>query len=116
MIQVGGFTKDMRRKPTKAPIKNEANNKLHNSRGTLAMARTNNPNSATSQFFINVADNNYLDQNSQSYGYAVFGKVVEGMDIVDSISNVKTTIQNGMQNVPVESVQIINITTSKPLK
>ena len=89
MIQGGGFTPDMKQKKTQAPIKNEADNGLKNDRGTLAMARTNNPNSATAQFFINVKDNAFLNHPGQDgFGYAVFGKVVEGMDVVDKIVNV----------------------------
>ncbi len=110
MIQGGGFTKDMQQKPTDMPIKNEASNGLRNDRGTIAMARTNNPDSATCQFFINLVDNlplNYVP-NSDA-GYAVFGKVIAGMDVVDKIANVKTySLPNGMKDVPVESVIIIS--------
>lgn len=107
MIQVGGFTDGFAKKSgAKPPIRNEADNKLHNLRGTLAMARTNDPHSATSQFFINVVDNNFLDQNSQSYGYAVFGKVLEGMDIVDKISLTKTGQKAGMSDVPMSTITI----------
>ncbi len=90
MIQGGGFTKDMQQKPTKAPIKNEADNGLRNSRGTLAMARTGVVDSATAQFFINLTDNSFLDNGVRDFGYAVFGKVVSGMDVVDKIAAVKT--------------------------
>ena len=110
MIQGGGFTEELARKPTKNPINNEAKADIPNVRGTLAMARTQNPHSATSQFFINVVDNHYLNKNDRSAGYAVFGKVLEGMDIVDSISTVKTGIKSGMQDVPVEPVLIKEIT------
>ena len=103
MAQGGGFTQQMQQKETKAPIKNEASNGLHNVRGTLSMARTSNPDSATSQFFINVKDNDFLDQGD---GYAVFGKVVKGMDVVDVIVNSQTTTKSGMQNVPVDPVII----------
>jgi len=93
MIQGGGFTQDYRQKATKAPIKNEADNGLKNERGTVAMARTSDPHSATAQFFINVVDNDFLNftaANSRGWGYAVFGKVVEGMDVVDKIRNTPT--------------------------
>jgi cyclophilin family peptidyl-prolyl cis-trans isomerase len=107
MIQGGGLTADMQRKPTHSPIVNEASNGLKNNRGTIAMARTNNPNSATSQFFINQVDNNYLNfVEGRSPGYTVFGKVIEGLDVVDKIANVKITIRNGMRDVPVEPVVI----------
>ena len=101
MVQGGGFTAQMSQKETKAPIKNEASNGLHNVRGTLSMARTNDPNSATSQFFINVADNAFLDPGRDA-GYAVFAKVVKGMDVVDVIVNSQTTTKQGMQNVPID--------------
>ena len=104
MIQGGGFTKDMKQKPTHAPIKNEADNGLRNSRGTLAMARTGVVDSATGQFFINLVDNSFLDNGVRDFGYAVFGKVVSGMDVVDKIGGVKTTTAAGQQNVPVEPV------------
>jgi cyclophilin family peptidyl-prolyl cis-trans isomerase len=109
MIQGGGFTPKMIRKKTLDPIINEAKNSLSNKRGTIAMARTNNPNSATSQFFINHRDNdilNYMDDNQP--GYAAFGKVIEGMDVVDAIASVKTTTRDGMENVPVEPVVIVS--------
>ena len=105
MVQGGGFTQQMSQKPTEAPIKNEASNGLHNVRGTLSMARTNDPNSATSQFFINVADNAFLDPGRDA-GYAVFAKVVKGMDVVDIIVNSQTTTKQGMQNVPIDPVLI----------
>ncbi|MBD2782369.1 peptidylprolyl isomerase A [Xenorhabdus szentirmaii] len=108
MIQGGGFTKDMKQKTTKAPIKNEADNGLRNLRGTIAMARTADKDSATSQFFINVTDNAFLDHYQRDYGYAVFGKVVEGMDIVDKISQVKTENVGPYQNVPVQPVMILS--------
>jgi len=108
MIQGGGFTKDMKQKPTKAPIKNEADNGLRNSRGTLAMARTSVVDSATGQFFINLTDNSFLDNGVRDFGYAVFGKVVSGMDVVDKIAAVKTTTMAGQQNVPVEPVIVIS--------
>lgn len=112
MVQGGGFTADMQQKATKAQIKNEAGNGLSNKRGTLAMARTNVVDSASSQFFINVVDNDFLDHrdnSSQGFGYAVFGKVIEGMDIVDKIKGVKTGNKMGFQDVPAEAVVIKSI-------
>lgn len=112
MIQGGGFTKDFVQKPTKAPIKNEADNGLKNDRGTLAMARTSVVDSATSQFFINVADNSFLNfrgKNPSEYGYAVFGKVIEGMNVVDKIKEVKTGSFGPHQDVPKETVEILSI-------
>ncbi|MHC4076353.1 MAG: peptidylprolyl isomerase [Planctomycetota bacterium] len=107
MIQGGGMTTDMRPKQTKAPIKNEANNGLKNDRGTIAMARTNNPHSATSQFFINLKDNDFLNYApAKNPGYAVFGKVVEGMEVVDKIAAVKTTRKIAYTDVPAEAVII----------
>ena len=107
MIQGGGFTADMAQKPTKAPIQNEAKNGLKNARGTIAMARTQDPHSATAQFFINHIDNIMLDYPSRDgWGYAVFGKVTEGMDVVDKIAQVKTGNRGGHQNVPAEPVVI----------
>jgi peptidyl-prolyl cis-trans isomerase B (cyclophilin B) len=111
MIQGGGYDKDMKEKKTKPPIKNEAGNGLSNVRGTIAMARTSVPDSATSQFYINVGDNSFLDRaNSRDkVGYAVFGRVIEGMDVVDKIKAVKTGTKNGMGNVPNEPVVIKSI-------
>jgi peptidyl-prolyl cis-trans isomerase A (cyclophilin A) len=107
VIQGGGLTADMSQKRTRAPIANEATNGLKNLRGTLSMARTNDVNSATSQFFVNLVDNAFLDhQGSRNYGYAVFGKVVEGMDIVDAIAAVKTTRRRGHDDVPAEPVVV----------
>ena len=109
MIQGGGFTKDMNQKETREPIRNEAMNGLKNLRGTIAMARTMVVDSATSQFFINLVDNAFLDfQNPtpQGFGYAVFGKVVDGMDVVDQIAKVKTGFSGPHQNVPEEAVVI----------
>ncbi|WP_269915477.1 peptidylprolyl isomerase [Acinetobacter sp. HY1485] len=118
MIQGGGFDKNLQEKKTAAPIKNEASNGVKNTRGTIAMARTNDPNSATSQFFINTVDNQPLNQSTYDAGYTVFGKVVKGLDIVDKISNVNTTTKGIYQNVPtnpiqIERVQIIGKNTSK---
>lgn len=110
MVQGGGFTADFKQKPTKAPIKNEADNGLKNTRGTLAMARTSDVDSASSQFFINVVDNPFLDFRSKTpsgYGYAVFGKVIDGMDVVDKIKTVKTGSAGGHQDVPKEPVEIL---------
>ncbi|MFN8626887.1 MAG: peptidylprolyl isomerase [Candidatus Binatia bacterium] len=112
MIQGGGFDKDMNKKTTKAPIKNEAGNGLKNTAGTLAMARTNVVDSATSQFFINAKDNDFLNHKDEAdgFGYAVFGKVVSGMDVVRKIEGVKTTTKAGNKDVPVEPVTIKSIT------
>jgi len=106
MIQGGGFDDSMTQKPTKAPIKNEANNGLENLRGTVAMARTNVVDSATSQFFINLKDNDFLNHGGRDFGYAVIGKVSAGMDVVDKIAAVKTANRGMHQNVPVEPVKI----------
>ncbi|MCB5185181.1 peptidyl-prolyl cis-trans isomerase [Methylobacillus gramineus] len=109
MIQGGGFTSDMSQKPTNPTIKNEANNGLQNKNYTVAMARTPSPDSASSQFFINVADNDFLNftaPTSQGWGYAVFGKVVAGTEVIDQIKKVKTGSKNGHQDVPVEPVII----------
>ncbi|WP_340618401.1 peptidylprolyl isomerase A [Xenorhabdus entomophaga] len=108
MVQGGGFTKDMKQKTTRAPIKNEADNGLRNLRGTIAMARTADKDSATSQFFINVTDNAFLDHGQRDFGYAVFGKVVKGMDVVDKISQVKTENVGPYQNVPVKPIVILS--------
>ncbi|MBP0589153.1 peptidyl-prolyl cis-trans isomerase [Paraburkholderia sp. LEh10] len=109
MIQGGGFEPGMTQKPTNAPIANEANNGLKNVKGSIAMARTNDPHSATAQFFINVNDNDFLNHSSptpQGWGYAVFGKVVEGLDVVDAIRKVKTGSKGFHQDVPVDDVII----------
>jgi peptidyl-prolyl cis-trans isomerase B (cyclophilin B) len=107
MIQGGGMMPDMMQKATHAPIKNEADNGLKNDTGTIAMARTGDPNSATAQFFINVVDNAGLNRpKPDGYGYAVFGKVIDGMDVVHKIEHVKTTTKMPYQNVPVETVVI----------
>ena len=109
MIQGGGFEPGLKQKPTKAPIQNEAANGLKNDTYTVAMARTGAPHSATAQFFINVKDNNFLNYtapNNQGYGYCVFGKVVEGKEVVDAIRQVKTGNRNGFQDVPLEDVVI----------
>jgi cyclophilin family peptidyl-prolyl cis-trans isomerase len=109
MIQGGGMPADLSRKPTRAPIKNEAKNGEKNLRGTLAMARTADVDSATSQFFINLSDNAFLDHGGRDYGYAVFGKVVDGMDVVDAIASVPTGRHAGHQDVPVEPVTILEV-------
>ena len=106
MVQGGGFDANMREKDALPAIKNEADNGLHNVRGTLAMARTQVKDSATSQFFINQKDNDFLDHGGRDFGYAVFGKVVKGMEVVDQISNVPTATSRGMQNVPRDPVMI----------
>ena len=109
MIQGGGFDSNMKQKSTRETIKNEANNGLSNKTGTIAMARTMEPHSASAQFFINVKDNDFLDHSAptvQGWGYAVFGEVVEGMDVVDAIKNVATTSKGGHQDVPRDAVII----------
>lgn len=108
MIQGGGFSEGLNQKATRAPIKNEADNGLHNVRGTVAMARTQQVDSATSQFFINHRDNDFLDHGWRDFGYAVFGKVVRGMDVVDQIAQVPTGNRSMMQNVPLEPVKILS--------
>ena len=116
MIQGGGFEPGMSQKDTKATIKNEANNGLKNTIGTLAMARTNDPHSATAQFFINVADNDFLNfrgENAQGWGYCVFAEVVEGMDVVNKIKGVKTGRSGMHQDVPVEDVIVTSVTVSE---
>lgn len=116
VIQGGGFTKDMKEKETESPIKNEANNGLKNLRGTIAMARTMVIDSATAQFFINVIDNdflNYKDDSIRGYGYCVFGKVIEGMDVVDKIKVVKTHSVGPHDDVPVEPIIIKSIKRQK---
>ena len=113
MIQGGGFTADMEQKSTQAPIENEANNGLKNQRGTIAMARTQDPHSATAQFFINVQDNDFLNhtgENMQGWGYAVFGRVVEGEDVLDKIRVVPTGSKAGHQDVPNDPIVIESVT------
>jgi peptidyl-prolyl cis-trans isomerase A (cyclophilin A) len=106
MIQGGGFAANMSQKPTKAPIKNEADNGLENDSYTVAMARTAVKDSATAQFFINLKDNDFLNHGGRDFGYAVFGKVTGGVDVVKKIAGVATTTKGGHQNVPVEPVLI----------
>ena len=116
MIQGGGLTPDMKQKLAEMPIKNEADNGLKNDRGTVAMARTQDPHSATNQFFINTKNNKSLDHTSkasQGWGYTVFGKVIKGMDVVDAISKVKTGTRRSMANVPVEPVIITTVTVKE---
>lgn len=115
MVQGGGFTPDMSQKEVGDPIQNEADNGMKNTRGTLAMARTGNPHSATAQFFINTVDNSFLDhtgKNPRGWGYAVFGEVVDGMDVVDEIVKVPTANKGGHQNVPTEPVVIESVTVA----
>ena len=111
VIQGGGLTPDFQQKANRAPIENEATNGLKNKRGTLSMARTNDINSATSQFFVNLKDNDFLDHKSKSpsqYGYAVFGKVTKGMDVVDKIAAVSTGRKKGFDDAPLEDVLIVS--------
>ena len=113
MIQGGGFDTDMGQKGTNAPIQNEANNGLKNDHGTIAMARTMDPHSATAQFFINVSDNDFLNfsgESMQGWGYAVFGRVVEGEDVLDKIRVVPTSSQAGHQDVPTDPIVIESVT------
>jgi peptidyl-prolyl cis-trans isomerase A (cyclophilin A) len=113
MIQGGGFDSNMKEKATQPAIQNESSNGLKNVRGTLAMARTNAPNSATSQFFINVANNDFLNKSAGNPGYAVFGKVTQGLDIVDKIVQTPTQTMGMHQDVPKQAVKIISIQTQK---
>ncbi len=117
MIQGGGMTEDMQEKPTRAPIENEANNGLKNDEGTIAMARTSAPHSATSQFFINVKNNDFLNYTAptpQGWGYCVFGKVTAGMDVVHKIEKVQTGNRMGHQDVPLDPVVINKVTVNEP--
>lgn len=106
VIQGGGFTADMEQKPTREPIVNEADNGLRNTRGALSMARTQVVDSATSQFFVNLSDNAFLDHGERDFGYAVFARVIEGMDVVDSIAAAPTTVRGGMRDVPEDPVVV----------
>jgi peptidyl-prolyl cis-trans isomerase A (cyclophilin A) len=108
MVQGGGFTPDMTEKPAGAPIKNEGTNGLHNLRGTIAMARTADPDSATAQFYLNLVDNGALDATTETPGYAVFGKVIGGLDVLDKIALVPTTTKGMYENVPVDAVTLIS--------
>jgi peptidyl-prolyl cis-trans isomerase B (cyclophilin B) len=117
MLQGGGFSQDMQKKPTSTPVKNEAHNGLKNDRGTIAMARTQDPHSASSQFFINTVDNvflNYKGQTTAGWGYAVFGKVIKGMEVVDAISKVETGTQGRFRDVPKTPVVIIKVRKTTP--
>ncbi len=116
MVQGGGLDENMSQKKTNAPVKNEANNGLKNDIGTIAMARTSDPHSATAQFFINVKDNDFLNfksETAQGWGYCVFGKVSDGMDVVNKIKAVKTGSKGGHQDVPVESITITSVTVKE---
>lgn len=116
MIQGGGLDKDMSQAATRDPVKNEAKNAKPNKRGSIAMARTMDPHSATAQFFINLVDNNFLNftaENAQGFGYCVFGEVTEGMDVVDLIAKVKTGNKHGHSDVPVETVMINSVVEEK---
>ena len=117
MLQGGGFSRDMQKKSTLMPVKNEAFNGLKNDRGTIAMARTQDPHSASSQFFINTVDNaflNYKSQTTAGWGYAVFGKVIKGMEVVDAISKVQTGTQGRFRDVPKTPVEIIKVRRAAP--
>jgi cyclophilin family peptidyl-prolyl cis-trans isomerase len=114
VIQGGGFTEDMAQKKTAAPIKNEADNGLKNSRGTLSMARTNDIHSATSQFFVNLKDNDFLDNSRGNFGYAVFARVTDGMDVIDKIAAVDTGRKRGFDDVPVEAVIMKSVRKVEP--
>jgi peptidyl-prolyl cis-trans isomerase A (cyclophilin A) len=109
VIQGGGFTEDMSQKRTKPPVKNEADNGLKNSRGTLSMARTNDINSATSQFFVNLKDNDFLDHSRGNFGYAVFARVTQGMEVIDKIAAVETGRTRGFDDVPLEAVTMKSV-------
>jgi len=109
MVQGGGFDKEMNKKPTRAPVVNEAQNGLQNSIGTIAMARTNDPDSATCQFFINVKDNDMLNRSTGNPGYTVFGKVIAGLDVVKKLEAAPTSTQNGMKDVPVKQLVIESV-------
>ena len=116
MIQGGGFTADMKQKSARAPIRNEADNRMRNERGTIAMARTQDPHSATAQFFINLVDNDFLNhkgKSSQGWGYVVFGQIVKGIGVVDAISKVNTVTRGMHRNVPAEAVVITKVNRVK---
>jgi cyclophilin family peptidyl-prolyl cis-trans isomerase len=113
VIQGGGYTEDMTKKRTNPPVKNEADNGLKNSRGTLSLARTNDINSATSQFFVNLKDNDFLDHTRGNFGYAVFAKVTDGMDVIDKIAAVETGRKRGFDDVPIEAVIMKSVRREK---
>ncbi len=114
VLQGGGLTADFANKKTREPIGNEAKNGLKNTRGSLSMARTSDVNSATSQFFVNLADNAFLDHGSRDYGYAVFGRIADGMDVIDRIAGVKTGRRKGYQDAPLEDVVIVSARRVQP--
>jgi cyclophilin family peptidyl-prolyl cis-trans isomerase len=114
VIQGGGFTEDMSQKKTASPVKNEADNGLKNARGTLSMARTDDVHSATSQFFVNLADNEFLDHRRGNFGYAVFARVTDGMDVIDKIAAVDTGRKRGFDDVPVEAVIMKSVRKVEP--
>lgn len=114
VLQGGGLTVDFANKETRAPIRNEAKNGLKNTRGSLSMARTSDVNSATSQFFVNLADNAFLDHGSRDYGYAVFGRIGEGMDVIERIAGVKTGRRKGYQDAPLEDVVVVSARRIQP--
>jgi peptidyl-prolyl cis-trans isomerase A (cyclophilin A) len=116
VIQGGGLSADFASKKTRAPIQNEAKNGLKNSRGSLSMARTSDINSATSQFFVNLKDNAFLDHGPRDYGYAVFGRVTDGMDVIDKIAAVETGTRKGYQDAPLEDVVIVSARRVEPKK
>ncbi|HEV7135282.1 MAG TPA: peptidylprolyl isomerase [Steroidobacteraceae bacterium] len=113
VIQGGGLDAQFRNKHTHAPIRNEAKNGLKNQRGTLSMARTSEVDSATSQFFVNLSDNDFLDHSARDFGYAVFGRVTEGMDVVDKIAGIKTGRRQGYQDAPLEDVVVVSARRSE---
>ena len=114
VIQGGGLTQDFANKKTRAPISNEAKNGLKNTRGSLSMARTSDINSATSQFFVNLKDNGFLDHGPRDYGYAVFGRVTDGMEVIDKIAAVSTGRRKGYQDAPLEDVVIVSARRTEP--
>lgn len=115
VLQGGGLTADFANKKTREPIGNEAKNGLKNTRGSLSMARTSDINSATSQFFVNLADNAFLDHGSRDYGYAVFGRIAQGMDVIDRIAGVETGRRKGYQDAPLEDVVIVSAQRVQPV-
>ena len=116
VIQGGGLTADFTQKKTKPPVRNEAGNGVRNERGTLSMARTDEIHSATSQFFVNLADNDFLDQRPGQYGYAVFGRIADGMDVIERIAGVRTGRRKGYSDAPMEDVIITSARRAEPAK